>query len=83
VAAPANASPADPPGQPPIPVAVPSAHLHLKVLRRPVEFALAATVGMEHHFADPRITAGQRHRQRAGNQFLAHMISDSPADHLA
>jgi hypothetical protein len=28
-----------PPEQPPIPVAVPSAHLHLKVLRRPIEFA--------------------------------------------
>ena len=38
-AAPANASPAAPPEQPPIPVAVPFAHLHLKVLRRPVEFA--------------------------------------------
>src|SRR5512135_754443 len=38
-AAPANASPAAPPAQPPTPAVAPFAHLHLKVLRRPVESA--------------------------------------------
>jgi len=42
--APANASPGGPPEQPPIPVAVPFAHLHMKVLRRPVEFAQYTSV---------------------------------------
>ena len=38
-AAPANASPAAPPEQLPIPSAAPFAHLHMKVLRRPIESA--------------------------------------------
>ena len=51
-AAPANASPAAPPEQPPIPAAVPFAHLHTKVLRRPIEFALAAVVAVMHQAGD-------------------------------
>jgi hypothetical protein len=60
----------------------PSQLLTVKVLRRPVESALATLVRMEHH---PRrgITGGDRVGQRVAGQLGAQMLGQGEADHPA
>jgi hypothetical protein len=65
-------------------LAVPFAHLHLKVLRRPIEFALDAAIGMMHQPADILVAAcPDRHFKRIerkiGTQVIRNLPPNNPA----
>jgi hypothetical protein len=79
-----TASAAFPPQLLPILLAVPYIHVQIEVLRRPVEFALHAPVGMMDKLLADLAPAGEdRQLQRIKSQIGAQVISDLPPDDLA
>jgi len=50
-------------------VVAPFAHLHMKVLRRPIEFALGALAGVQDHAGGLLAAHCRGHRQRRVGQF--------------
>jgi hypothetical protein len=65
----------------PILLAVPYIHLQIEVLRRPVEFAIAAAVGMEHR-ALRQVQVPGGHPDRPGNQRGLVIVVHRPPDDL-
>jgi hypothetical protein len=61
-------------------VAVPFTHLHLKVLRRPVEFAIAAAIGVKDAILGESKIAGG-HLDRLLDERSLVVIAGGPADH--
>jgi hypothetical protein len=61
-------------------VVAPFAHLHAKVLRQPVEFALAALVAVEYRAGHRAAADSHRHGQRAVSQLCVVMGAEREPD---
>jgi hypothetical protein len=65
-------------------VVAPFAHLHLKVLRRPLEFALHPAIGMMNQSAEILVPAHEyRHLQRVERDLGTQMVRNLPPDNPA
>jgi hypothetical protein len=67
----------------PILLAVPYIHLQIEVLRRPVEFALAALVGVQDDAGHGAAAHRHRHHQRAVGQLRVVVLAQGEPQHPA
>jgi hypothetical protein len=67
----------------PILLAVPYIHLQIEVLRRPVEFALAALVGVHDDAGHGTAAHRHRHHQRTVGQLRVVVLAQRESQHPA